>query len=125
MGAVPGRPTRHARGCTPGHLAYVIYTSGSTGAPKGVMVEHREPGRTTRRGRPRTFGIGAGDTVLQRTSISFDASVWELWTTLATGARLHPSPLRGGEGPGGDRPRRSRKAASPSRSSSPRCCRPC
>ncbi|HEV3051498.1 MAG TPA: condensation domain-containing protein, partial [Longimicrobium sp.] len=34
------------------------------------------------------FGIGARDTVLQRTSISFDASVWELWTPLATGARM-------------------------------------
>ncbi|HEX9935693.1 MAG TPA: amino acid adenylation domain-containing protein, partial [Longimicrobium sp.] len=29
---------------------------------------------------------------LQRTSISFDASVWELWTPLATGARLHLLP---------------------------------
>ncbi|HEX9939603.1 MAG TPA: amino acid adenylation domain-containing protein [Longimicrobium sp.] len=29
---------------------------------------------------------------MQRTSISFDASVWELWTPLATGARLHLLP---------------------------------
>ncbi|HVG46080.1 MAG TPA: amino acid adenylation domain-containing protein, partial [Longimicrobium sp.] len=68
-------------------LAYVLYTSGSTGRPKGVMVEHRSLVNHTA-WQAAAFGIGAGDTVLQRTSISFDASVWELWTPLATGARM-------------------------------------
>ncbi|HEU4881108.1 MAG TPA: amino acid adenylation domain-containing protein, partial [Longimicrobium sp.] len=77
----PGVPVR------PGDLAYVIYTSGSTGRPKGVMVEHRSLVNHTA-WQAEAFGIGAGDTVLQRTSISFDASVWELWTPLATGARM-------------------------------------
>ncbi|HEX6747697.1 MAG TPA: amino acid adenylation domain-containing protein, partial [Longimicrobium sp.] len=74
-------------GLTPGHLAYVIYTSGSTGRPKGVMVEHRSMVNHTA-WQAAAFGIGARDTVLQRTSISFDASAWELWTPLATGARM-------------------------------------
>ncbi|HYH79872.1 MAG TPA: amino acid adenylation domain-containing protein, partial [Longimicrobium sp.] len=74
-------------GLTPGRLAYVIYTSGSTGRPKGVMVEHRSLVNHTA-WQAAAFGIGARDTVLQRTSISFDASVWELWTPLATGARM-------------------------------------
>ncbi|HEU0076852.1 MAG TPA: amino acid adenylation domain-containing protein, partial [Longimicrobiaceae bacterium] len=74
-------------GLTPDHLAYVIYTSGSTGRPKGVMVEHRSLVNHTA-WQAAAFGIGARDTVLQRTSISFDASVWELWTPLATGARM-------------------------------------
>ncbi|HEX8317854.1 amino acid adenylation domain-containing protein [Longimicrobium sp.] len=74
-------------GLTPGHLAYIIYTSGSTGRPKGVMVEHRSLVNHTA-WQAAAFGIGAGDTVLQRTSVSFDASVWELWTPLATGARM-------------------------------------
>ncbi|HEY0022711.1 MAG TPA: amino acid adenylation domain-containing protein [Longimicrobium sp.] len=74
-------------GLTPGHLAYVIYTSGSTGRPKGVMVEHRSLVNHTA-WQAAAFGIGAADTVLQRTSVSFDASVWELWTPLATGARM-------------------------------------
>uniref|UniRef100_UPI003B3A4898 amino acid adenylation domain-containing protein n=1 Tax=Longimicrobium sp. TaxID=2029185 RepID=UPI003B3A4898 len=74
-------------GLTPDHLAYVIYTSGSTGRPKGVMVEHRSLVNHTA-WQAAAFGIGAADTVLQRTSISFDASVWELWTPLATGARM-------------------------------------
>ncbi|HEV3051885.1 MAG TPA: amino acid adenylation domain-containing protein, partial [Longimicrobium sp.] len=71
----------------PDHLAYIIYTSGSTGRPKGVMVAHRSLVNHTA-WQAAEFGIGARDTVLQRTSISFDASVWELWTTLATGARM-------------------------------------
>ncbi len=74
-------------GLTPHHLAYIIYTSGSTGRPKGVMVEHRSLVNHTA-WQAAAFGIGAQDTVLQRTSISFDASVWELWTPLATGARM-------------------------------------
>jgi amino acid adenylation domain-containing protein len=74
-------------GLTPEHLAYVIYTSGSTGRPKGVMVQHRSLVNHTA-WQAAAFGIGARDTVLQRTSISFDASVWELWTPLATGARM-------------------------------------
>ncbi|MFL5383082.1 MAG: non-ribosomal peptide synthase/polyketide synthase, partial [Longimicrobiaceae bacterium] len=82
----PGRA-----GLTPGHLAYVIYTSGSTGTPKGVGVEHRSLANHTA-WQAGAFGIGPDDTVLQRTSISFDASVWELWTPLATGARLHLLP---------------------------------
>ncbi|HEY7767620.1 amino acid adenylation domain-containing protein, partial [Longimicrobium sp.] len=83
-----GAATNPARaGLTPGHLAYVIYTSGSTGTPKGVMIEHRSLANHTA-WQAGAFGIGPDDAVLQRTSISFDASVWELWTTLATGARL-------------------------------------
>ncbi|HEX5725069.1 MAG TPA: amino acid adenylation domain-containing protein, partial [Longimicrobiaceae bacterium] len=84
-----GEPeTNPARaGLRPDHLAYVIYTSGSTGRPKGVLVEHRSLVNHTA-WQAGAFGIGADDTVLQRTSISFDASVWELWTPLAAGARL-------------------------------------
>ncbi|HEU4558809.1 MAG TPA: amino acid adenylation domain-containing protein [Longimicrobium sp.] len=80
-------PPREPTGVKPCHLAYLIYTSGSTGTPKGVMVEHRSLVNHTA-WQAAAFGIGAGGTVLQRTSISFDASVWELWTTLATGARM-------------------------------------
>ncbi|WP_334190910.1 amino acid adenylation domain-containing protein, partial [Noviherbaspirillum sp.] len=69
------------------HLAYVIYTSGSTGTPKGVMVEHRQLINHINWQVCR-FGFTDADAVLQRTSMSFDASVWEIWTPLAIGARL-------------------------------------
>ncbi|MFL6140042.1 MAG: amino acid adenylation domain-containing protein, partial [Frankiaceae bacterium] len=71
----------------PRDLAYVIYTSGSTGEPKGVMVEHRSVVNRLA-WMQRAYPIGAGDVILQKTSISFDVSVWELFWWAATGATL-------------------------------------
>jgi amino acid adenylation domain-containing protein len=71
----------------PGNLAYLIYTSGSTGRPKGVMVTHRGlPSMAA--GQARLLDVRPGDRVLQFSSPSFDASVWELWQALAHGAAL-------------------------------------
>nr|WP_051801385.1 non-ribosomal peptide synthetase [Streptomyces sp. NRRL F-525] len=71
----------------PDHLAYVIYTSGSTGRPKGVQVPHR--GIVNRlRWMQDMYGLTGADTVLQKTPISFDVSVWELFWPLLTGARM-------------------------------------
>ncbi|MER5889842.1 amino acid adenylation domain-containing protein [Streptomyces sp. NPDC001941] len=70
----------------PDHLAYVIYTSGSTGRPKGVQVPHR--GIVNRLlWMQDAYRLDASDTVLQKTPISFDVSVWELFWPLLTGAR--------------------------------------
>ncbi|HEY5851480.1 MAG TPA: amino acid adenylation domain-containing protein [Lysobacter sp.] len=69
------------------HLAYMIYTSGSTGLPKGAMNEHR--GIVNRLlWMQDAYGLGAHDTVLQKTPFSFDVSVWEFFWPLLTGARL-------------------------------------
>ena len=74
-------------GLTPASLAYVMYTSGSTGQPKGVMIEHRNVVRLIAATEP-WFGFGAADVWSQFHSCAFDFSVWELWTPLATGARV-------------------------------------
>lgn len=66
--------------------AYLIYTSGSTGKPKGVSVSHRGPVRLVRSGG--LLAIGADDTVLATTSLTFDVSCWELFGALLNGARL-------------------------------------
>lgn len=66
---------------------YCIYTSGSTGQPKGVVVSHAAF-MNHHTWQVDEFGLSANDTFLQRTSISFDASVWEIWTPLAIGGRL-------------------------------------
>jgi len=63
---------------TPHDPAYVIYTSGSTGKPKGVMVEHHSVLNRLNWGQ-KTYPIGENDVVLQKTSIIFDVSVWELF----------------------------------------------
>jgi amino acid adenylation domain-containing protein len=78
---------RSARRAGPENLAYVIYTSGSTGRPKGAMIPHRAIVNHML-WMHRAHPLGAGKALLQKTPISFDASVWELWLPLMGGARL-------------------------------------
>lgn len=68
-------------------LAYVIYTSGSTGLPKGTLNLHRGPCNRVR-ALQRQFPITADDRGLQKTPLSFDVSVWELFWPLSVGATV-------------------------------------
>jgi amino acid adenylation domain-containing protein len=71
----------------PDHLAYVIYTSGSTGRPKGVMNIHR--GICNRLlWMQDAYKLTPADRVLQKTTFSFDVSVWEFFWPLMFGAAL-------------------------------------
>jgi amino acid adenylation domain-containing protein len=74
-------------GARPEHLAYVIHTSGSTGHPKAVMVEHHSLTNLTA-AQADLFHINHTSRVLQFASLSFDASVSEIFVTLASGATL-------------------------------------
>jgi amino acid adenylation domain-containing protein len=74
-------------GLTAEHLAYLIYTSGSTGTPRGVMVPHHAVANVLVWGQS-PVALGARETVLQRISYSFDASVAEMLWPLVGGARL-------------------------------------
>jgi amino acid adenylation domain-containing protein len=68
-------------------IAYVMYTSGSTGRPKGVAVSQ---GAVENRllWMQETFPLAAGERVLQKTPVSFDVSVWELFWPLCVGATV-------------------------------------
>ncbi|HEX3046833.1 MAG TPA: amino acid adenylation domain-containing protein [Bacillota bacterium] len=65
------------------NLAYVIYTSGSTGKPKGVMIEHQAIVNRIH-WMQKAYPLGEQDRILQKTPVTFDVSVWELfWWSLA------------------------------------------
>jgi amino acid adenylation domain-containing protein len=70
-----------------GQLAYVIYTSGSSGRPKGTEIEHGGLANLVH-WHLRAYGLGPSDRTTLIASPGFDASVWELWPTLAAGATL-------------------------------------
>jgi amino acid adenylation domain-containing protein/non-ribosomal peptide synthase protein (TIGR01720 family) len=81
----PVTPPEHV--VTPDNLLYIICTSGSTGHPKGVMSTHR--GVLNHLGwMQATFPLEPRDRIAQRTSVGFDASVWEVFWPFLTGAAL-------------------------------------
>ena len=92
-----GNPT--SSGLNPDNLAYVIYTSGSTGTPKGVMVEHRSVVNRLV-WMQKVYGLNRDDAVLQKTPLSFDVSVWELFCPLMYGMRLVVARPEGHRDPG-------------------------
>ncbi|MGE5340958.1 MAG: amino acid adenylation domain-containing protein [Candidatus Omnitrophota bacterium] len=66
--------------------AYVIYTSGSTGAPKGAIVEHR--GMMNHMwSKIRDFQITEQSVVAQNSPLSFDISVWQMFSALVVGGK--------------------------------------
>ncbi len=65
-------------------LAYVMYTSGSTGKPKGVAITHANVVNGVLRLASRV-GMAPGKRLLAGTSVNFDVSAFEIFTTLATG----------------------------------------
>lgn len=64
--------------------AYLIFTSGSTGAPKGVLVNH---GAFINRlaWHQAHSAMTAVDIILQRTALTFDVSLWELFLPTLNG----------------------------------------
>ncbi|MDB5365629.1 MAG: pcbAB [Rhodospirillales bacterium] len=83
----PGTDTAPQSPATADDLAYLIYTSGSTGTPKGATLTHRGLCNLATQIAAR-LEIGPGSRVLQFASASFDASVWEIFTTLVAGGTL-------------------------------------
>ncbi len=72
--------------CTdPKSRAYVIYTSGSTGKPKGVMVG-QEALLSFCLSAKTIFDIKPSSNSAMYNSIGFDASVWDIWPYLISGA---------------------------------------
>jgi natural product biosynthesis luciferase-like monooxygenase protein/amino acid adenylation domain-containing protein len=84
------RESQSARGSRvqPNNLAYVIYTSGTTGRPKGVAIEHASLSNLVKWHQD-TYHVTPADRATLVASPAFDASTWEIWPYLSTGASLH------------------------------------
>jgi amino acid adenylation domain-containing protein len=83
----PGRSERRDAGATADSLAYVLYTSGSTGRPKGVAMPHGALVNLIgwQLGGPRPE---RGLRTLQFTSLGFDPSFEEMFSTWGSGGTL-------------------------------------
>lgn len=73
---------------SPSDTAYIIYTSGSTGNPKGVMVTHTSVVNRIY-WMQEAFPLTANDKILQKTPVTFDVSVWELFHWLFSGCQTY------------------------------------
>ncbi|MCX6581121.1 MAG: amino acid adenylation domain-containing protein [Candidatus Aminicenantes bacterium] len=78
-------------GILAGNLAYIIYTSGSTGKPKGVMVEHRSLVNLCQ-WHNTYYAVTSWDRATKYAGFGFDASVWEFFPYLLTGAAVCITP---------------------------------
>jgi amino acid adenylation domain-containing protein len=67
-------------------IAYIIYTSGSTGNPKGVTIPQRAV--TNFVTSIKTDIITENDIIAQSANYAFDATIYEFWATLLTGATI-------------------------------------
>ncbi len=83
-GVSNGNPVNLAR---PDNLSYLIYTSGSTGKPKGVAMVHRALVNLLD-WQLKNSAVGPGGKTLQFTSLSFDVSFQEIFSTLCAGGTL-------------------------------------
>ncbi len=82
-----GHDPAHARLVEPRRAAYVLPTSGSTGTPNGAVNTHAgivNMLRWTQSECP----LGADDAMLQRTPVTFDVCLQEIFWALMAGARL-------------------------------------
>jgi len=74
----------------PDRVAYIAFTSGSTGEPKGVVIPHRGVVRLVHNAD--YVMLGPGERVLRLSPLAFDASTFELWGALLSGATLEVCP---------------------------------
>jgi amino acid adenylation domain-containing protein len=76
---------------SPSALAAILYTSGSTGLPKGVALSHQAMLNFSAWA-AKTFTLTAEDRVASLAPFHFDLSVFDLFSSLSTGASVHFMP---------------------------------
>lgn len=92
---LPPLPPLHAEGSD---VAYVMHTSGSTGVPKGCAITHSCVIELLRSTVP-LLEVTAQDRITLFHPFIFDASVFELWLAMATGATSVVVPFDAAQSP--------------------------
>ena len=77
----------------PSALAAILYTSGSTGNPKGVALSHQAIGNFSVWA-GQTFAINNQERIASLAPFHFDLSIFDLFTSLASGASVYFLPSR-------------------------------
>jgi len=80
-----------ANSTDPENTAYVIFTSGSTGTPKGIVIPHRAVNHLV--AAADYVDLRSSNCVAQASNASFDATTFEVWGALLSGAQLVGLPL--------------------------------
>lgn len=127
-------PEPSAAGAGPDDLAYIMFTSGSTGVPKGVPVRQRNICAYLAHAVPHC-SAGPGDRFSQTFELTFDPSVFDMYTAWGSGAAwsCRPAPTfwrRSASSTGtpshtGTQCRRSSRSRSGCARSVPEVCRRC
>lgn len=81
--------TFEPRSLSGNHPAYIMFTSGSTGFPKGAVMNHANVARLIAWSHHR-FGFGPGEILTNVNPLYFDNSVFDIYSSLFTGAALAP-----------------------------------
>ncbi|WP_162928722.1 non-ribosomal peptide synthetase [Yersinia rochesterensis] len=68
-------------------LAYILYTSGTTGKPKGVKIKASAVASLLN-WMTKTYGFDTETRILNKTALTFDASVWEMLIPFICGGTL-------------------------------------
>ncbi len=70
----------------PENPAYIIFTSGSTGTPKGIVISHRAVNHLV--ASADYVKLRPSNRVAHASNVSFDATTFEVWGALLSGAQL-------------------------------------
>ncbi|MFD3592150.1 amino acid adenylation domain-containing protein [Nocardia sp. NPDC058640] len=87
ISGAPVTPAELLRPVRPAHPAYVLFTSGSTGRPKGVVISHEGIDNHIASMLAR-YQLGPDDVYLQKSTHTFDVTLWGYFMPLRVGARL-------------------------------------
>lgn len=71
----------------PHDVSFILFTSGSTGTPKGIVMEHAQLA-TSIRDHSKALGVHDNMRTLHFCAYAFDASIYEIFTTLVNGGCL-------------------------------------